>query len=283
MTEKPIIVWFRKDLRLKDNPALWFAAQSGKPIIPVYIYDTENQGKWHPGGASLWWLHHSLTSLQKSFGRHNASLILKKGDPQTILEQMIKDTGADMVVWNRQYEPWATRRDKKIKSGLDAEVKSFKASLLFEPWEIKTKSTGEFYKVYTPYMRACREREAMIRPPYDEPSLTFYGDMPKSDNLDDWGLLPDIRWDDTFYKTWDVGEEAAHKSLKEFIEDHLTDYKDGRNYPAEDKEAVSRMSPHLHWGEISPNQIWHEAQKERQSEGQKIRRHRRNYNINIFE
>lgn len=269
MAEKPIIVWFRKDLRLKDNPALWFAAQSGKPVIPVYIYDTENQGKWHPGGASLWWLHHSLASLQKSFGRHNGQLLLKKDNPEDILKQLVDETGADMLVWNRQYEPWATKRDKSIKSGLGVEVKSFKASLLFEPWEITTKSKGEFYKVYTPFMRACRERSASIRPPYDEPSLTFYSKMPMGDDLKDWKLLPDIKWDDDFYKTWTVGEDAAHEALEEFIVDHITDYKDGRNYPAEHKEAVSRMSPHLHWGEISPNQIWDRAQKERASEGQK--------------
>lgn len=266
---KPIIVWFRKDLRLQDNPALWFAAQSGKPIIPLYILDTENQGKWETGAASLWWLHHSLASLQKSFGRHNTNLILRKGNPLKILEEIIKDTGADMIVWNRQYEPWAVKRDKSIKSSLDLEVKSFKASLLFEPWEIKTKSKGEFYKVYTPFMKACREREEMIRPPYDAPSLKTYSNKIDSDDLKNWDLLPEINWDDAFYKTWDVGEEAAHVALKDFIDDHLTDYKDGRNYPAEEKEAVSRMSPHLHWGEISPNQIWHMVKKERLSEGRK--------------
>ena len=106
--DKPIIVWFRKDLRLKDNPALWFASQSGKPVIPLYIYDTENQGKWHPGEASLWWLHHSLKSLQTSFHTKNTELILRKGDPQEILQTIINQTGADMVAWNRQYEPWAT-------------------------------------------------------------------------------------------------------------------------------------------------------------------------------
>ena len=272
MSDAPIIVWFRKDLRLADNPALWFAGQSGRPVIPLYIYDTENQHKWHPGAASQWWLHHSLKSLATDLHKKNTDLVLRQGDPEKILKDIVKETGACQIAWNRQYEPWAVPRDKSIKSTLedmDIEVRTFKGSLLFEPWEIKTKTSGSYYKVYTPFMKACREREDTIRPAYDVPSIQTAKSLPKSEKLDDFKLLPDRDWDEEFYDVWTPGEAGAEKSLKAFISDHLTDYKDGRNYPAHEDEAVSRMSPHLHWGEISPYQIWSRVKEERKSEGRK--------------
>ncbi len=263
MSDNPIIVCFRQDLRMQDNPALHFAAQSGQPIVPVYILDNEAAGDWDHGGASQWWLHHSLNDLVTSFHRHNTELIIRQGDTLKHLNNIIKETGANTVVWNRMYEPWAVARDKDIKAKLedkDITVKSFKANLLFEPWEIKTKSTGEFYKVYTPFMKACRARSETIRPPYLEPHFSVgCVEGVESLSVDDLNLLPDIKWDEEFYKNWDVGEKAAHEQLEEFIQSKILVYHEGRNYPAEHKEAVSRISPYLRFGQISPYQIWEQV------------------------
>lgn len=260
MSDKPTILWFRQDLRLKDNPALCFAAKSGKPIIPVYIFDTETPKDWQLGGASKWWLHHSLQSLETSLQKHNAQLFIKAGKPSDIIESLIKETGADTVVWNRMYEPFATLRDKDIKTRLTEngiEVKSFKASLIFEPWEIKSKGSGTFYKVYTPFMKACREQLDKLRPAYKEPSFSVYQGDINSLSIDDLKLLPALDWDKDFYNIWKPGEGGAKERLESFLESGLHKYKEGRNYPDEAGEAVSRLSPHLHFGEISPLQIWH--------------------------
>ena len=151
MNETKSVVWFRQDLRLKENPALEFAATLGK-VLPVYIFDQENVGDWQLGKASRWWLHHSLASLDKSL---NGSLRKFHGDPFKILAKLVADENIDNVFWNRCYEPWIVSRDKKIKSEiqkLGLNVKSFNGSLLYEPWEV-LKSDGTPYKVFTPYYR----------------------------------------------------------------------------------------------------------------------------------
>jgi len=256
MTDSPIIVWFRQDLREADNPALSYAAQAGRLVIAVYIYDDTTPKDWQMGGASQWWLHHSLKSLSKNMPK----LVIRKGQPKDILNQIIKETAADTVVWNRMYEPWATARDMAIKSTLEEqgiEAKSFKANLLFEPWEIKTKSTNEFYKVYTPFMKACRLRAETLRPALSVPVLRHYEGSMNTMCINDLDLLPKVPWDKKFYDIWTVGERGAQDALVLFLDERMNDYKDGRNYPAQKRETTSRLSPHLHFGEISPYQIWH--------------------------
>lgn len=255
----PIIVWFRQDLRLCDNPALCYAVKSGRPVVFLYIYDPKAAGKWQLGGAGCWWLHHSLASLQQEMTEHQAQLILRTGAAEKTLDAIIQETGAAAVVWNRQYEPWAVDRDKKIKASLQdqgIEVNSFKASVLFEPWEIKTKTSGSFYKVYTPFMKACRERAETIRPPFEMPHINNIAAKPSSQTLEDLALLPTKGWDAAFYDVWTPGEAGAERSLTHFLNKKLNQYAEGRNYPAESQEAVSRLSPHLHFGDISPFQIW---------------------------
>ena len=257
----PVIVWFRQDLRLADNPALYYAAQTGKPILPVFIYNPKARTQeWHPGAASRWWLHHSLKALQKNLAKHNMNLRIMTGDPCEVMLDLAKEVKADHVVWNRRYAPDDVEIDKRIKSDLidqTVEVKTFKANVLFEPWEIKTKTGNHFYKVYTPFMKACRAQAETIRPPYDEPKMTVYDRSPQGSELNDLKLLPDIGWDKKFYDIWTPGEEGAWNRLDEFLDDQITDYKEGRNYPDEEQECVSRLSAHLHWGEISPYQIWY--------------------------
>lgn len=264
----PVVLWFRQDLRLADNPALCFAVKTGRPVIPVYIHDDQSPGKWRAGRAGRWWLHHSLTALQTNLKAYGLDLIIRSGHAEKIIDKLTEETGAEAVIWNRQYEPWAVHRDKEIKARLkerDIEAKSFQAALLFEPWDVKTKTANSFYKVYTPFMKACRAREEFIRPPMEKPVLKQVNtpDVPteslESLKLYDAEHWPDDRWQDI----WQPGEEGAHLQLNRFLDSGLYEYAEGRNYPAEKNEAVSRLSAHLHWGEISPFQIWEAVRKKK--------------------
>ncbi len=255
----PILVWFRQDLRCGDNPALYAANNEGAPIIPLYILDDENAGEWKMGAASRVWLHHALKNLNADLSGH---LILRKGNAKEILPQIIEETGAQSVYWNRCYEPWRVDRDKKIKSSLednDIEVQSFKGSLIWEPWTIKNQS-GDPYKVFTPfYKKGCLPAGEPSEPLNAPERLTYGGSDNLLIKLDDLDLLPEGEgdWNKDVIKDWKVGEDGAQERLNDFLEDGLDGYKEGRNNPAE--EHVSRMSPYLHWGHISPRQLWHAA------------------------
>jgi len=248
---KPVIVWFRQDLRLADNPALHAAVALAAPVVPVFVLDDESAGDWAWGGASRWWLHHSLAALDKSLKGH---LVLRRGNAASIIKTLVKESGADTVLWNRCYEPFAVERDKALKSDLAKQsvtVESFNGALLHEPWEIKT-GGGTPFRVFTPFWKAMRERDpGKARPaPRD---LKFY--RTKSDGLKDWKLLPTKPdWAKGF--DWTPGEKAAHDALYDFLED-IQDYASARDLP--DRDGTSRLSAHLHWGEISPRQIWHAA------------------------
>lgn len=237
---KPVIVWLRNNLRLADNPALSAAAQTGRPIIAVYIFDDA-----HMGAASKSWLHHSLAALGKDI-----DLTIRAGDAQTVLDEVTKETGADAVFWNRLYEPNAIERDTKIKKalkdgGIDAQ--SFKGNVLFEPWELKP------YKVFTPYYKACLASETLIGAPLKAPEKLNTRKL-KSDALD---LEPALNWDKGFYDVWTPGEKGAHSRARYFIGDIMDTYKEDRDRP--DKDGTSMLSPHLHFGEISARDLWYMA------------------------
>jgi len=267
MPDHPIIMWFRADLRLRDNPALAAAVATGKTVIPLYILDDEAAGIWKRGAASRWWLHNSLnaldTSLQKS-GFH--PLVYLQGAAAKELQAAIQATQADSIFWNRCYEPWAMRRDKAIKSDLKAQgldAQSFQAGLLFEPWDTVNKS-GLPYKVYTPFSKTCFERADHLRPPIDVAKpLKKYTQKPllQGDALQALQLLPDIQWYKTMELQWEPGEAGAQKQFNVFLHQGLATYKDTRDFPAKDK-GISHLSPHLHFGEISPHQIWHDVRAE---------------------
>jgi len=254
--ENPIIVWFRSDLRVADNPALTRAAKTGKPIIPLYILETDCKKPW--GAASQWWLHYSLIELTSDLGE----LVLRKGKAKDILATIIKETGADHIVWNRRYEKDRIDIDTDIKSSLADDslmVESFKANLLNEPWEVKTKTNG-YYKVFTPYWRAARDGFQPDNPLQVPKSPNFYKDI-QSDNLDDWCLLPSKPdWGAKIKPFWSPGSKGAHERVKHFLSGPVDDYTDDRNRP--DKEGTSRLSPHLAFGEISPREIWHACEEQ---------------------
>jgi len=253
MNERIVIHWFRQDLRLSDNLALTKAAEH-EAVLPIYILDDDNSGKYIMGHASRWWLHHSLQALNTSLGKR---LSVYHGNPQKILDDIIKRFDVEAVYWNRCYEPWRMHRDTLIKDNLKKrgiEVHTFNGSLLWEPWKIK-KDDGTPYKVFTPfYRRGCFNVEAPIAP-LPKPESVNYIDDKNHLGIDALGLLPKIPWDKQLEPHWDIGEKAAHKRFEVFVDEGLSFYKDGRNLPA--KPYVSRLSPYLHYGEISPNQLWH--------------------------
>jgi len=258
--QPPVILWFRQDLRLADNPALTAAAKSGAPILPVYVLDDENAGEWKMGGASRWWLHHSLKSLDESL---DGKLVLLKGDAFVQIPSLAQEVGAEAVYWNRCYEPWRIKRDKLIKGALkdmDIECESFNGSLLWEPWDV-LKSDDTPYKVFTPYYRkGCLSKEAPREPLPTPRKLDFFSY--KGESLTSLSLLPskpEPRWDKKMEQYWDIGEKGAKKALEYFIDNGLKNYKEGRNIMAGDN--VSRLSPRLHFGEVSPNQAWYAAKK----------------------
>ena len=263
-----ILVWFRQDLRLADNPALAVACQTGK-IVPVYILDDTNSADAAMGGASRWWLHQSLRSLSKDL---QGKLVVLAGDPQTLLPQLASACQATHVMWNRCYEPWRITRDKNIKDALrssDIEVRSFNGSLLWEPWEV-LKDDGTAYKVFTPFFRNGCLKAGEPPTPRPRPRDIDIAPLGKIDwesgklqdqtgdrALDRLQLMPDIPWYESMADAWEVGEQAADKRLDWFLDEGLPGYRDGRNFPAQ--AHVSRLSPHLHFGEISPRQAWHRA------------------------
>lgn len=248
------LLWFRRDLRLADNPALSAAVKNG-PVIPVFIWAPEEEGPWAPGAASRWWLHHSLQKLDSDLRRKESRLIIKKGPSLKTIREICRQTGATSVVWNRQTEPAVVRRDAGLHSALQKDgvsVESYNGSLLFEPWAIKTGS-GKPYQVFTPFWKACRslvEPGAPLPTPAKIPGPSKW---PASDVLNSLSLLPKINWANNFQAIWSPGEKGAAHALKSFGID-VNRYPDSRNTPGE--EGTSRLSPHLHFGEISPRQIW---------------------------
>ena len=261
----PVIVWFRRDLRLTDNPALRHAAQSGHPLICLYILDDETPGEWKPGGASRWWLHHSLAALAKTLAAKGSALVLRRGRADSVIKDVVRQSGAQNIVWNRCYEPYAVARDASLKQDLTQHgvtVESFNASLLFEPWEIAT-ADGKPYRVFTPFWRALRGKSEAGQP-HPAPATLSHQPL-ESDRLADWGLLPTRPdWSGGLGANWTPGETSAQKTLAVFL-DEMDGYAALRDVPG--REGTSRLSPHLAFGEIGPRQIWHAVRHRSPSEG----------------
>ena len=253
----PCLVWLRQDLRLADNPALAAAVASGRPIVALHVLDETPGDPWPLGGASRWWLHQSLKALGADIAARGGRLVLRRGPAGKIVEDVVAETGAAEVFWNRCYEPAAIARDTALKAALAKRgvgVGSFNAGLLFEPWDIRTGAGGPF-KVYTPFWRACLARGHDGMPPPAPKSLHAPAKAPASLALDDLGLEPKTPdWAGGLREAWTPGEAGARKRLSAFLKSRLMDYETGRNRP--DRDATSRLSPHLHFGEIGPRQIW---------------------------
>lgn len=251
------IVWFRLDLRLDDNPALSYAIKNSHSIIPIYIHAPEELKESKAGAASNWWLNQSLISLKKSLKEIGLDLFcFKSKDSFSILEKLIDKNKVDAVFWNRIYEPEIISRDSKIKDSLKAlaiNAKSFKGSILHEPFSIENK-TGNPYQVFTPYWRTIQKIE--VDKPLSKPIKSSANILEvKDDGIKNLNLLPSIKWYKKLEKYQTPGEEEALKIINNFIKSDIENYKENRDFPK--LNATSRLSAHLHFGEISPRRIWY--------------------------
>jgi deoxyribodipyrimidine photo-lyase len=252
----PTLLWFRQDLRLQDNPALQAAVALGRPIIPVYILDDAADQRWAMGGASRWWLHHSLAALEHSLRERGSKLILGRGDSAAILAKLSAANGAAAIYWNRRYEPAAIERDKRIKQEFAAggmDVRSFNSALLHEPHTVAKKTGGPF-QVFTPYWRTC------LTLPVEPPAKFAVQKLPAPDawpscaSLEELDLLPKSNWAGGLAKAWEPGEAGGAKRLRMFAKNLIANYAEQRNRP--DLDGTSMLSPWLHFGEIGPRQVW---------------------------
>jgi deoxyribodipyrimidine photo-lyase len=254
MPQNTSIVWLRDDLRIADNPALRHAIDSGDQLVVVYILDEVSEGIRPHGAASRWWLHHSLASLANDIEKLGGQLVLRRGAARDEITDLVAETDARAVFWNRRYTE-ARDLDADLKHSLKSDgvdAQSFQANLLFEPWTVQT-AEGNPYRVFTPFWRACLDRTPP-RQPIDAPTAISSHHV-DSDNLDDWQLLPTTPdWAGGLRNAWTPGEASALATLETFVDDRLAAY-DRRDEPA--AESTSHLSPHLRFGEISPFQVWH--------------------------
>ena len=254
-SRKRAIVWFRKDLRLSDHPALDAALQGGMEIIPVFIWDREEGGAWSPGAASRWWLHHSLDSLQSSIRLLGGNLLLVRGIPAEQLPKIARDYQATHLFYGRAYAPAGITTQEAVEEASDSlgiTTESFNSALLQEPWETKN-GTGKPFQVFTPYWR--KSRPIIYREPssYDSHKLRFTPNLSSPSTLAELDLLPEHQWHQKLGNHWEVSEAAAHQQIERTVAEVTQSYATRRNHPSVD--GTSRLSPYLAWGQVSPRQI----------------------------
>jgi deoxyribodipyrimidine photo-lyase len=257
----PSIHWFRLDLRLADNPALQAALKRSAPVVPVFIHAPEEESPWEPGGASRWWLHQSLQALDADLRQVGSRLVIRRGPSSATLQSLAKATCASAVFWNRRYEPAVLQRDQKIKETLLAcglEAESFNGALLKEPWEVQNQS-GKPFQVFTPFWRHCLAKPAPSEPAPAPRKIPTPKKWPESLALDVLELAPKIQWAKSIRAAWQPGALGAQAQLRRFLRAAVSNYDEDRNRP--DRVGTSRLSPHLHFGEITPRQIWHAARR----------------------
>ena len=247
------LVWFRLDLRLSDNPALDAAAESGFEVVPVFIWAPEEEGDWTPGAASRWWLHQSLQSLDAELRRRGSALVLRRGPSLEALRRLAGESGAKAVFWNRRIEPDLRTRDTRVRTALQSDglqVGTCNSALLFDPEEIRNKS-GRPFRVFTPFWNAC----VPVQPPFakDPTVVRWKRTRPESLELNAYRLEPSVEWTKGLRESWQPGEPGAQKILQQFLDTAIDRYAENRDFPALD--GTSRLSPHLHFGEISPNRV----------------------------
>ena len=251
--EAPVILWFRRDLRLADNPALRAAADSGAPVIPVYVLDGERARAM--GGAHLWWLDKSLRSLGAALSKAGSPLVLREGDTVEVLLKLAEETGATCILAGRLHSPGERATEEELcEKAADAGVALtlHRSGLLTEPGDVLNGS-GEGYRVFTPYLRALRSQIGNVALTQTVRKLPSHGVRLRSDRIEDWKLHPsDPDWSRGF--DWEPGEAAAHERLADFVGGGLRDYPTARDKPGID--GSSRLSAHLHWGELSSRQVW---------------------------
>jgi len=254
---RPSIVWFRRDLRLSDHPALDAAVRRGGAVIPVFVWAPDEESPWPPGAASRWWLHHSLAALDADLRARGARLVLRAGPSGRALAALARETGANAVFWTSLVEPAAVARDAAVRESLEAiglETHAAPPDLLFDPQAARS-GAGRAYQVFTPWYAAC-----LRLPPPEKPfpaprHIPAPARWPASLNLASLGLLPRTDWAGGLRETWTPGEAGARERLGRMLRKGLRDYSASRDMPA--RAGTSRLSPHLHWGEMGPRQIFH--------------------------
>jgi len=254
------LLWLRQDLRLADQPALQAAIERGGSIIPVFIWSPEEEGEWQHGAASRWWLHQSLGKLSAAIEKRGSKLILRRAtDSLACLRELLAETGATAVYWGRRYEPLIIARDARIKNELresGIEARSFNTALLIEPWDVQNLS-GKPFQVFTPFWRKACTAIDPPKPAAAPTRIAAPATWPRTATIEDLGLMPRISWYHGMAEAWRPGEVGAQALLEQFLEGPVKNYAETRNLPA--VAGTSRLSPHLHFGEISPRQIWHAA------------------------
>ena len=252
-----VICWFHQDLRLADHPALDSALATGHAVVPVYILDDEAAGDRAPGGASRWWLHHSLASLTRDLDSLGSRLVLRRGRAEEELLRLVDEAGAGAVYTHHRHEPWARRQMERVEAALagKAAVHRFHGTTLKPPGSVLSK-TGTRMKVFTPFRRNLLGGEPP-RPEVPRPgAVAAPSAWPGGVALEDLGLLPESPdWSGGLRAAWKVGEAAAHAALDRFAQASIDRYDESRDRPSE--EGTSRLSPHLHHGEISPVTVYH--------------------------
>lgn len=248
------LVWFRRDLRLADNPALNYAIDQADRVLPVFIHAPAEEGSWRPGAASDWWLHHSLVALAGDLRDRGARLVVQRGPTLQFLLSLIERTGATLVTWNRLYEPAVLARDTSVAEALDSKgisVERRNAALLFEPWTLRN-AQQKCYRVFTPFWRAAeRELDSIPAPARPPKQIATLKRAPRSLPVEELDLLPRRRWDSGLAAMWKPGEKGAQRQLRRFGKQ--AHYDTQRDRP--DVVGTSRLSPHLHFGEIGPRQV----------------------------
>jgi deoxyribodipyrimidine photo-lyase len=262
--QSPLIVWFRDDLRLSDNPALHAAAQLGRPLVCIFVHDEETEGLRPLGGAARWWLHGCLQELGTGLGSRGGRLLIFKGQASKIIPRLARSCKAAGVVWNRRYGAAERLTDEAIKTELKTHnigAQSFNGHLLYEPWSLKSKSGGPF-RVFSAFWRAAHASGEPGRPLAEPSRLEFFDRADEIDRhsiaLADLALEPSSPdWAGGLRARWQRGEAGAQARLKLFLENDITRYADSRDYP--DRPATSKLSPYLRFGNISARQVWHAA------------------------
>jgi deoxyribodipyrimidine photo-lyase len=268
-SQRPTIVWFRNDLRLKDHPALLAACAQRAPVVPVFLWSQEGEQQWSPGAASRWWLHQSLTALGNELARRGSRLIVRRGPILKALQSLVAEMQVSAVFWNRCFEPGALKRDAAVETALAGqgiEGRSFPGNLLHEPSEVKTQYGGP-YQVFTPFWNACRQLPPPPRPRPAPGGIAAPSRWPGSIPIEELELEPAIDWAVGLRKTWKPGSAGAEEGLAEFLTDAVSMYPEHRDRP--DLRGSSRLSPHLHFGEISVRKVWHAVHEAARKRGGK--------------
>jgi deoxyribodipyrimidine photo-lyase len=263
---RPCLIWFDRDLRIADNPALVRAIAGQSPVLPVFVWAPEEESPWSPGATSQWWLHQSLHGLQASLAECGSTLIVRRGPTLETLLALASETGAKSIFWNRRYEPTAIARDRELRQRLHERgitVEICPGNLLYEPGTILN-AAGKTFQVFSAFWKAILAAPGPSLPTPAPTQIPAPATWPPSLPISDLNLEPKIDWAGGIRETWQPGEPRAARALQTFLHHAIENYSEDRDRP--DHNGTSRLSPHLHFGEISARQIWHAARRAKLSD-----------------